>query len=933
MSESNNCKVKVFISYSPEDENLRTELEKHLKVLEKNNIITIWHHNKIMPGSESEIDINKNLRSSQIILLLISSDFVSSDHYENEVSIAMELHYKNKAIVIPIMIRPIDDWESSYFGKLEVLPQNKLPVALWKNSDEAFSIIVKGIRERIEIFINENNNSYEKNILSNISNKYNRNINFRGREDNLDKIKEYLHYDESKILIQSLIGMGGIGKTQLAIEYAYKFKEFYKIVWWISSESKILLENDYLDLGKKLGYKEEYLDRNSIIKETKRYLENNENWLLIFDNAIDVDSLIKYIPQMGKGHIIITSRNRNWSEIGEDITIDVFEKEEAIEFLLKRSRLEDKYGAEELAYELGYLPLALEQAASYIINKGKTISSYLELLKRYQIKLFEKSSKLLSYEQNVATTWNISFENIRDKMPEAQSLLNILAFLYPSDIPVDLFIKNIKIIPQVLKDELMFDNIIEEFLKYSLISINNNNISIHRLVQSVIRSQLDEEEQKRWINLAFNILDKELIFDIEDKIQRSRVSKIISHVQEVLKYLYHYKIISNDTIKFVRRLNIYFYECGMHNDSLKCLEEMLDKSENLYGIYEENIIMLKKDISETYIILSKCDISIKYLKEALIIEKNRNDNRGSNIEIALLAGLAKAYEGLDEIKSSLDYINKAYELSKIQIYKDDEQILKIKFSLAQILYRHGEIMKSFNIFEDILSTKCIERLLPKQQFSYILADYAFVLGDNTENDKEKKKSINLIEKALKIDKEIYEKNHPKVIRDLNNYGYLLDKFGKFEEAEIKFKEAISIKQNISEYNYSETGILLSNYGMNLFNLGKYEESEQLLKKAIEINTSLKAYSQLAIDYTKIGRLYFSIGKNNKGLEYLKEALEIDKRIYGDYHKEVLTDLLIIIKYCEDLGIKKDLELYRKEVISLLENNKDLTKMILNFRIR
>lgn len=924
MNETNNYKIEVFISYAHEDEKLRIELEKHLRLLERKNIISTWHDRKISSGSERKNEIDKHLRSSQVILLLISSDFVASDYcYCSEMDIAMELHYKDEAIVIPIMLRSVDGWKSSPLGKLEVLPENAVPITLWDNLDEAFSNVVKSIRERIQIFANKNSTRYEKRIVSNISEKYSRNINFEGRQSVLDNIRESLIYGKSTVMIKAIVGLGGIGKTQLAIEYAYRFREKYKIIWWINSESQTLLTNDYLDLGRMLGYKDRNLDRESVFKVTKEYLQNNDNWLLIFDNAVKVVDLFKYIPQMSKGHIIITSRNPNWSEIGEEIVIDVFEREEAIKFLLKRSGLEEKESAGKLVDELGCLPLALEQAASYIKTKGKTIIAYLKLFNKYQIKLFEKSAKPLSYTETVATTWKISFENISNTIPEALSLLNILAFLYASDIPVNLIKKRVEILPEVLKDELIFDNAIEELLKYSLISITKNNISIHRLVQSVIRSELSEEQQKKWLDTGFNILKNELIFNVEDKVQRFKVAKLIPHAQEILKYLNKYKIISNDLVKFVINLNIYFYESAMYNDCLTYLEEILDKSKGVSEVDEGYIVMLKKNIGEIYIILNKYECAIKYLEEALSMERRHDNERQNNIEASILTSIGIAYERLDKIKISLEYVSKAYELIRIQSDKNNQQILLIKYHLALILYRNGEILNSFDIFEEILNTKKVEKIIQKQYYADVLANYSFLLGDNTKLKKEKDKSIKLIEKALTIDREIYIKDHPKIARDLNNYAYLLDNFGMYEEAEPKFKEAININRKIFRNNNIEIGILLSNYGMNLINLKKYEEAEKMLNEAIEMNKSLGACSQVAIDYSKIGRLYFEVDKKEKGIKYLKKALEIDKSIYGDNHNEIITDLSILIVYLEKYKInKEEVNKYKKELFKIygINNN-------------
>ena len=146
-----NSTIEVFFSYASEDEKLRNQLEKHLSILKRQEVITGWHHRKITAGKESENDINIHLNTAQVILLLISSDFIASDYcWDVELKRAMKRHEAQEARVIPVILKPVDNWQSTSFGKLQPLPKNGKPVVKWGNRDEAFRSIAKGIREAIE---------------------------------------------------------------------------------------------------------------------------------------------------------------------------------------------------------------------------------------------------------------------------------------------------------------------------------------------------------------------------------------------------------------------------------------------------------------------------------------------------------------------------------------------------------------------------------------------------------------------------------------------------------------------------------------------------------------------------------------------------------------------------------------------------------------
>ena len=141
--------VKVFYSYSHNDEDFRMELEKHLSLMRRQGEIAGWHDREISAGTEWKNTIDKHLESAEIILLLVSADFLASDYcYEIEMKKAMERHIEGKARVIPVILRKCD-WSSAPFGKLQALPKNAKPIKGWEDRDEAYNDVVTGIRKAV----------------------------------------------------------------------------------------------------------------------------------------------------------------------------------------------------------------------------------------------------------------------------------------------------------------------------------------------------------------------------------------------------------------------------------------------------------------------------------------------------------------------------------------------------------------------------------------------------------------------------------------------------------------------------------------------------------------------------------------------------------------------------------------------------------------
>jgi len=162
--------VEIFFSYAHEDEELRNDLSKHLKLLERKGIISAWYDRDISAGDNWNETIEKHLNSAKIILLLVSADFLASDFcWSIELKRAMERHEAKEACVIPIILRPVD-WKDAPFGKLQALPKDAIPVTSWANSDEAFVNIVKGIRASIKNLIENQEYSFKPSSKDELTN-------------------------------------------------------------------------------------------------------------------------------------------------------------------------------------------------------------------------------------------------------------------------------------------------------------------------------------------------------------------------------------------------------------------------------------------------------------------------------------------------------------------------------------------------------------------------------------------------------------------------------------------------------------------------------------------------------------------------------------------------------------------------------------------
>ena len=328
-----------------------------------------------------------------------------------------------------------------------------------------------------------------------------RNADFTGRAATLELLRDKLSGSRSVIVAQALCGLGGVGKTQLAMEYAHRFMADYDLVWWVPSERSEEISQSLADLARKMELRvgdnvAEAAD--AALEELRR--DTIPHWLLIFDNADNPKQLETYLP-MGSGHVIITSRNQAWTNSADLLEVDVFSRAESVAHLLRHVPNLDTIDAAQVAEALGDLPLAIEQASAWLEQTGMPAQSYVQELSTRATRILALNQPS-DYPTPVVATWNMSFDRLRDRSPAAVRLLQILAFCSPGPISMNLLYSEettVSLLPYdpALSERLMLGRIIRDISRFALVKVDqgSSSLQIHRLVQAVIRAQMTEQEQ------------------------------------------------------------------------------------------------------------------------------------------------------------------------------------------------------------------------------------------------------------------------------------------------------------------------------------------------------------------------------------------------------------------------------------------------------
>ena len=291
-------------------------------------------------------------------------------------------------------------------------------------------------------------------------------------------------------------GLGGVGKTQLATEYAHAHASDYDLVWWVAAEEPASIPDQFTALAVRLGL-DPAADPEALQALVHDRLRDVPGWLLIFDNADRAADIGPWLPTGpmppgAPGHVIMTTRRGGFAAMGQVLDLDVIGVQDAVRMLRARVPGLDHQTGEQIAEELGRLPLALEQAAAWLDRSQMPGEEYLELLRSRGAELYARG-QVSGRPDTIATLWDISVGRITAENPAAVQLLAVCAYLAPEPVPLDLFTAHADLLPEPLAsaaaDRLAFTDAIAVLVDYSLAKRTPAGLQLHRLVQATIRTR------------------------------------------------------------------------------------------------------------------------------------------------------------------------------------------------------------------------------------------------------------------------------------------------------------------------------------------------------------------------------------------------------------------------------------------------------------
>lgn len=664
---------------------------------------------------------------------------------------------------------------------------------------------------------------------------------FTGREPLLSLLHERLSTARTAALTQpqALFGLGGIGKTQSAAEYAFRYGNEYTHVFWVRAATRETLVADFVILAELLALSEkDEQDRQQVINAVKRWLAAHEGWLLILDNADDLPLAQEFLPTRHKGYLLFTTRAQAVGSLAAPVEVEKLNLQDGTLLLLhwtkrldKAAPLDDAQPAERVAAEgivreMDGLPLALVQAGAYMEETGCSLEDYLPLYTTHYKELLARHSHfLLDYPKTVATTWSISFVEIERQSPTAAYVLRLCAFLAPDAIPEELLTHRTAATETDVEAETLdsykLNEALEVLRRYSLVRRNANThiLTIHRLVQTVLKSTMDQQTQRIWaertvriVNAAFPEAD-----DGAGKKQQHFLQYYVPHVQECAMLITQHQLSFPEAGRLLQQTGAFLHFHGLYSQSQSLYQQALAIRKQVFGPEHPAVAESLNSLALLSRFQGDYEQAEKLHQRALTIREKTLDPNHDAIAQSL-NNLGVLYRTQGKYEQAEPLLQRAFILSDQSLGSEHPATLLYLINLAKLYIEQRKYEQAEPLAKQALATST--RALEPEH--HIIAQSLNLVALLSYEQRNYEQAETLWKQALAIVEKTFGPEHPSTAERLNNLAILYVVQGRLTQAESLCRRALSICEHALGSEHPDT----ITYRQHLSSIMSKKEEEQ-----------------------------------------------------------------------------------------------------------
>ncbi len=675
-----------------------------------------------------------------------------------------------------------------------------------------------------------------------------RNPFFTGRTEILQALHAAFNADEAgPRQALAICGLGGIGKTQTAIEYAYQYRDEYQLVFWVRAETSELLMADFTSLAVSLTLPERHDQNQShIVAAVKHWLSRHNHWLLIMDNVEELEIIGEFLPETIGGHLLLTTRIQSTGQIAQQMWLEKLKQEEGILLLLRRSKLlastvppddlpYDRWlTARDIALIMDGLPLALDQAAAYIEETGCGLRGYLERYQQRRIALLRRRGGLRpEHPESIVATWSLSFEKIERRCPAAAELLYLCAFLHPDAIAETMLAAGAgELTPHLhllATDCFELDEAIGALITYSLLRRDPDRhiLALHRLLQVVLREQMSEQTRRLWAERAVQVVDR--AFPEVSFTTWRECELCLPHALTCAEFIEQLGLTLPAGVSLLNKAGSYLRERAQYGEAERLLTRALTLGENTL---EADAPLLAETLNNLGMLAQDQG---KYARSEALLQR--------------ALAIYRHIWGPEHLAVAQCLSNQAENYRVQARHAEMEMLVKQALAIREqtLGSKHPDVAKSLTQLA----------ALYHGQGKYAEAEP-------------------LYRRSLAVCQEVWGPDHIDVANNLNNLASLYDSLGKYTEAEPLYQQALDFCEKNLGAQHMYTAISLYNLAETYRAQGEYARAEQLHHRA------------LAIREQTLGRHHPHVGKS---LNLLAE-ISLTRQTYAEAEPLALQALEI-----------------------------------------
>ena len=795
---------------------------------------------------------------------------------------------------------------------------------------------------------------------------------FTGRGEVFAALRERLTGSGRTALAQAISGLGGIGKTQTAVEYAYRYRDQYQAVLWLNAESPLALKAGCGELARRMQLPHPEEDLDQAVSALKDWLETHSGWLLILDNADDPAMLGPFLRDAGQGHILLTSRAQDFQDLGilEPVELPKLPIEEATEFMLHRcgrQEAEERDAARELARELDGLPLALEQAAAYIHETKAPFRRYLDGYRRRGLALLQARGPALGgYPESVVSTWAANFDTVQEQSPAAADVLRFSAFLAPDVIPFELLARgahqlgpsvqqalaggpsraesdqteglrsrpraNTSFLGRLLLlarlvfrrsrgvnprrvesngDPLLVHDLLRPLGRFSLARIDGHGetYSIHRLVQEVLKAAMDDATRHLWAERAVRAVDQ--AFPPVEYDHWPLCDRLLPHALAVASWIERDRPEFAEAGRLLNQTAFYLYDRGQYAEAEPLYKEAMEIHRTALGEEHPAYATSLNNLAVLYDAMGRHADAEPLYKQATEIRRTALGEEHPAYADSL-NNLAMLYDAMGRHADAEPLYKQAMEIRRTALGEGHPAYADSLNNLAELyraMGRHADAEPLYKQAMEIYRISLGERHPAYADSLNNLAELYRAMGRHADAEP-------LYKQATEIRRTALGEEHPAYADSLNNLAELYRAMGRHADAEPLYKQATEIRRTALGEEHPAYADSLNNLAELYRAMGRHADAEPLYKQAMEIyRISLgERHPAYADSLNNLAVLYRAMGRHADAEPLLLKAMEIRRTALGEEHPAYATSLNNLAVLYDAMGRHADAEpLYRQAV--------------------